>query len=59
MIFSKFLEWITGTLLNKEELPLDQSFTFDICGMKTPTEFEDLKMLDYYKNALGKKNLLL
>ena len=55
MTSSKVLGEITKVLQSNEEIPLDQSFTIDIIGVKAPTgSGKSLKVLDYSKDTLLK-----
>ena len=53
MTSSKVLGEITKVLQSNEEMPLDQSFTIDIIGVKAPTgSGKSLKVLNYAKDTL-------
>ena len=59
MTSSKVLGEITKVLQSNEEIPLDQSFTIDIIGVKAPTGSErSLKVLDYSKDTHIRKSII-
>ena len=59
MTSSKVLGEITKVLQSNEEIPLDQSFTIDIIGVKAPTgSGKSLKELDYSKDTHIKKSII-
>ena len=59
MTSSKVLGEITKVLQSNEEIPLDQSFTIDIIGVKAPTgSGRSLKVLDYSKDTNIKKSII-
>ena len=59
MTSSKVLGEITKVLQSNEEIPLDQSFTIDIIGVKAPTgSGKSLKVLDYSKDTHIKKSII-
>ena len=59
MTSSKVLGEITKVLQSNEEIPLDQSFTIDIIGVKAPTgSGKSLKVLDYSKDTHVKKSII-
>ena len=59
MTSSKVLGEITKVLQSNEEIPLDQSFTIDIIGVKAPTGSGiSLKVLDYSKDTHIKKSII-
>ena len=59
MTSNKVLGEITKVLQSNEEIPLDQSFTIDIIGVKAPTgSGRSLKVLDYSKDTHIKKSII-
>ena len=57
--WNKVLGEITKVFQSNEEIPLDQSFTIDIIGVKAPTgSGKSLKVLDYSKDTLLKKSII-
>ena len=58
MTSNKVLGEITKVLQSNEEIPLDQSFTVDIIGVKAPTGSGALKVLDYAKDTRLKKSII-
>jgi hypothetical protein len=59
MTSSKVLGKITKVMQSNDEIPLDQSFTIDIIGIKTPTgSGNSLKVLDYSKDTHIKKSII-
>ena len=59
MTSNKVLGEITKVLQSNEEIPLDQSFTIDIIGVKAPTgSGKSLKVLDYSKDTHLKKSII-
>ena len=59
MTSNKVLGEITKILQSNEEIPLDQSFTIDIIGVKAPTgSGKSLQVLDYSKDTLLKKSII-
>ena len=59
MASNKVLGEITKVLESNEEIPLDQSFTVDIIGVKAPTgSGKSLKVLDYSKDTCLKKSII-
>jgi hypothetical protein len=59
MTLNKVLGEITKVLQSNEEIPLDQSFTVNIIGVKAPTGSGACKVLDYAKDTRLKKSILL
>ena len=59
MTSSKVLGEITKVLQSNEEIPLDQSFTIDIIGVKAPTgSGRSLKVLNYAEDTHLKKSII-
>ena len=59
MTSSKVLNEITKALQSNEEIPLDQSFTIGITGVKAPTgSRKSLKVLDHTKDPRLKKSVI-
>ena len=59
MTSSEVLNEITKVLQSNEKIPLDQSFTMDITGVKAPTgSRKSHKVLDYTKDPHLKKSVI-